>query len=233
MHKYMNCYFGKKMFRHARFKVAEQGAETGADLGADGGGAAETKTEKEDSKDPGSGEEPGKPSYDDLVEELARARTEVKQVQATRDKYKNSIDDLTRKNGELTKQVRERMTAEEQIDAAKKEAEEAREKELIEMRNKLTTIEATKRYMALEMDEKLAESTAKAETEGDKDTVHANIAKHIKAIKDAAYQQALKDRPDPKAGNGDADDKNASALAMAAAYAGRQNGVNMDILNQY
>lgn len=230
MHKYMNHYFGKKMFKHAHFKAADPGTESG---GANGGGSGASEPENEDGSESESGEEPDKPSYDDLVAELAKARTEAMQAQAARDKYKNSIDDLTRKNGELTKQVRNRMSAAEQIDAAKKEAEEARRKEFDEMKSELATIRATKRYMVLEMEENLATETAKAEISGDMETVISNIAKHIKTIKDTAYQKALKDRPDPKAGNGDANDENASALEMAAAYAGRQNGVNMDILNQY
>ena len=235
MYKRMNKNLEKTRFKYPM--NLQFFAETAGD-GGDGGSASgqnadATKNDGTDGNNPTNGTDDN-PSHDDLVAELARMRTEATQAQAERDRYKNSIDDLTKKNKELTAQVRATMTAEQQIDAAKKEAEEAKDKRLKEVEAELATIQATKRYMALEMGEQLAEDTAKAEIKGDMDTVHANIAKHIKAIKDTAYQQALKDRPDPRGGNGDPDkNKNASSMAQARAYAARKNGVNMDILNMY
>lgn len=179
----------------------------------------------------GDGEQQRKLSYEELIEKMAEFETRATNAEAEAKRQKALTDRASSEAANFKKQLVAKMTAEEQLDAAKKEAEEAREKEFNEMKNQLAVIEATKRYMTLKMDEKLAEETAKAEVAGDKETLHSNLAKHIKAIEDSSYQRALSDRPDPKAGNGDV--KNSSAKAFAAAYASRKNGVNMDILNQY
>ena len=50
--------------------------------------------------------------------------TQLAQANADKAKYKNSIDKLTKNNGDLTKQLREHMTAEEQLAQAQKEADE-------------------------------------------------------------------------------------------------------------
>lgn len=224
MYKHMNNHFGtSRIFSKALFKAPEGNVEVagsdGSDLGTGGGGSpvGEPENNPEESNDG--------PTVEELMAQLAAERAKSLRLQ-------NEKDTASSEAANFKKKLREKMTAEEQIDAAKKEADEAREKEFNKMKTELATIQATKRYMVLKMDEKFAEETAKAEISGDMETVVANIAKHIKAIEDTAYQKALSDRPDPKAGNGQVDE-NSSAMSMAAAYAGRQNGVNMDILNQY
>lgn len=222
MYKYMNNHFGtSRIFSKARFKAAEgevdiQGTDVN-DLGTGGGSSAEQDNKNLESDDG--------PTVEQLAAELVAEKAKSLKLQ-------NEKDAASSEAANYKKQLRAKMTAEEKISDAKREAEEAREKEFNRMRSELATMQATKRYMILKMDEKLAEETAKAEVSGDMETVVANIAKHIKAIEDTAYQKALADRPDPKAGNGESNG-NSSAIAMAAAYASRQNGVNMDILNKY
>ena len=174
-----------------------------------------------------------KPSYDELMEQLAQAQTQIAQANATSERYKNSINDLTKKNGELTKQVRERMTADEQADIAKKEADEAKDARIKELEEKMAVIDNTSFWggASIGMDETLAKSTAEAEALGDKEKFRANIVKHIKTIKENAVQQALKDRPDISAGNGDT--SNTVAEEKAKSLAKRQNGINQDILKNY
>ena len=82
------------------------------------------------------------------------------------------------------------------------------------------------------MDEELAKSTAEAEATGDKDKFRENIAKHIKSIKDSAYQQALKDRPDVSAGNGSGNN-GSLATELALKSAGRNNQADVNILKHY
>lgn len=181
--------------------------------------------------------EQDKLNHDDLVAELARMRAEATQAQADRDRYKNSIDDLTKKNKALTEQVRATMTAEQQIDAAKKEAEEAREKELNDIRTELATIRATKRYMTIKMDEKVAEETAKAEIAGDMEKVIANMATHINELEKKSAEDAinkfLADRPDIKAGNGNAE-KQSLAEEKAKEFVSRKpTTVNSDALKRF
>lgn len=220
----MNNHFGViRVFSKARFKSEgdiDNPSEDVNEVGAGGGGGSSSVE-----SDKGDSTSNDGPTVESLMAELAAEKAKNLKLQ-------NEKDTASSEAANYKKKLREKMTAEEQISDAKREAEEAREREFNKMQAELAAIKATKRYMILEMDEKLAEETAQAEISGDMETVVANIAKHIKAIKDTAYQKALSDRPDPKAGNGNADE-NSSAMAMAAAYAGRQSGVNMDILNQY
>lgn len=201
---------------------------------AGGSGSADGQGEDglvEGVKEEGSSE---KPSYEELLEKLAQSETKATQAAAEAEKWKAANDKSSSEAANYKKQLTAKMTAQEQFDAAKKEAEEAKDKKFAEMEEKLATIEATKRYMVLEMGEKMAEETAKAEISGDMDTVVSNIAKHIKAIKDTAYQQALKDRPDVKGGNGDADTKSPALLkAMELSGGKTSRTVNVDDLKAF
>ena len=193
----------------------------------------ETKTINQTAGEP-RGTEETKPSYEQLVEELARSRANEAKAVADSARFKNSIDDLTKKNGELTKQVRERMTAEEQEQIAKKEADEAKDARIAELEAR----EKIRDYTELLMDKDIgmAKKEAKELSEmlvkGDFEKSLEILGKHIKTIKEEAYQQAMSDRPPINAGNGDTD-KNAIANEKAIASAKRIGGVNEDILKNY
>lgn len=193
----------------------------------------ETKTINQPAGEP-RGTEETKPSYEQLVEELARSRANEAKAVADSARFKNSIDDLTKKNGELTKQVRERMTAEEQEQIAKKEADDAKDARIAELEAR----EKIRDYTELLMDKDIgmAKKEAKDLSEmlvnGDFEKSLEILGKHIKTIKDEAYQQAMSDRPPINAGNG-ASDKNAVANEKAIASAKRTGAANEDILKHY
>ena len=212
-----------RAMRRARFVVAPE-IDTGTggdplDVTGGGGGGAGSET-------PGA-EEEKKPTYDELVAQLAAER-------ADKERVKNQKDTASREAAEYKKKYREKMTAEEQEALEKKEADEAKDARIKELEEKMSVIDNTAFWggASIGMDEELAKATAEAEATGDKEKFRTNIAKHIKSIKDSAYQQALKDRPGIAAGNGDMD-KNALAIEKAKASAGRRSGVNEDILKHY
>lgn len=180
------------------------------------------------------GGDPAELTREELIEKLAAAETRATQAEADAKKLKNTIDKTSSEVSNLKKQLSAKMTAEEQLDAAKKEQEEAKDALIAEYQAKEKIRDCTEFLMDsnIGMDKKTAKEFAQKFVEGNFDDAMPILEKHIKSIKDDAYQQALSSRTEPKAGNGDVDD-NSSALAMAAAYASRKNGVNMDILNQY
>lgn len=192
----------------------------------------------DDSTNPDNGQVDGesekKPPYEELLEKLALAETKATQAAAEAEKWKTANDKSSSEAANYKKQLTAKMTAEEQLDAAKKEQEAAKDALIAEYQSKEKIRDCTEFLMDsnIGMDKKTAKEFAQKFVEGNFDDAMPILEKHIKAIKDTAYEQALADRPDPKAGNGEADE-NAAAMAMAAAYAGRQNGVNMDILNKY
>lgn len=211
-------------------KFAESGDGTG------NGEGAEHVQEK-----PGNGEgdngDSSKPSYEELLEKLAQSETRATQAAAEAERWKAANDKSSSEAANFKKKLTEKMTAEEQLDAAKKEAQEAMVKEMNDMRTELSTIRATKRYMTLEMNEEKAEETAKAEIAGDMEKVIANVASHIKEIKKAAAEEAinkfLAERPDIKAGNGDGE-KGSLAEEKAKEFAPRKaNVVSEDKLKKF
>ena len=225
--KYMNQ---SRVFGRARCKAmlpmnlqffAEGDGGAGGEAGADGGNAGTEPapgTEQEGEK---------KPSYDELLALLNAEK-------ADKERIKNLKDVASREAADFKKKYREKMTAEEQAALEKKEADEAKDARIKELEEKMAVIDNTSFWggKSIGMDEALAKSTAEAEATGDKEKFRENIAKHIKSIKDSAYQQALADRPEIAAGNGAAD-KNSAAKDMAVASAKRLGGVNEDIIKQY
>lgn len=120
-----------------------------------------------------SGEKSGK-TYEDALAEIAAAQAEVKKAKAER-------DSALKKSGELTKQLRAKMTEDEvkaEQDAEKEEERKAYVKELESYKAKN---EAFKRYTMLGMDSTLAEKAADAEIAGDMDAL-ADAFKQQKQI---------------------------------------------------
>lgn len=190
--------------------------------------------------DPGKaeGNEPSEPTREELLEKLAAAETRATQAEADAEKWKTANDKSSTEAANFKKQLTAKMTAEEQLDAAKKEAEEAKEKELNDIRKELSTIRATKRYMTLEMGEEKAEETAKAEIAGDMEKVTANIAAHIKEIKKVAAEDAInrfltEHHMDINAGSGDAE-KVSLAEEKAKEFAAKKSrAVNAEDLKRF
>lgn len=210
---------------------AESGTgDGGATSGQDGNPAGDTVNPE--------GNESSEPTREQLLEKLAAAETRATRAEADAEKWKTANDKSSTEAANFKKQLTAKMTAEEQLDAAKKEAEEAKEKELNDIRRELSTIRTTKRYMTLEMGEEKAEETAKAEISGDMEKVTANIAAHIKEIKKAAAEDAVnklltEHHMDIKAGSGDAD-KMSLAEEKAKEFAAKKSrAVNADDLKRF
>lgn len=227
MYKYMNNHFEvDRIFSKARFKVPN----TNADAGGAGDSSAGTGGGGEVSGDENEEEKLGEPTIEELMAQLATEQAKNLRLQ-------NERDTASKKAATYKKQLTAKMTAEEQLDEAKKEAEEAKERELNDIRAELSEIRATKRYMTLEMSEEKAEETAKAEIAGDMEKVIANIGIHIKELKKLAAEEALNkllaDRPDIKAGNGEGEGVSL-AEEKAKEFASRKPGnVNVDALKRF
>lgn len=222
----------KKLFKNQKIPMNLQlFAESGAGESANGGGG-ENATGNNSGQDESTHDK--KLSYEEILEKLAQAETKATNAAAEAERWKTANDKSSSEAANYKKQLTAKMTAEEQLDAAKKEQEAAKDALIAEYQTKEKVRDCTEFLMdsSIGMDKKTAKEFAQKFVEGDFDNAMPILEKHIKAIKDTAYQQALADRPDPKAGNGEPDTKS-SAIAMAAAYASRQNGVNMDILNKY
>lgn len=168
------------------------------------------------------------------VEELL---TKLAQKDADYAKLKNSFDTTSSELSTAKKQLKAKMTAEEQIEEEKRIADEAKDAEIKELKEKFRTMDYSKRYMGIGMDEKTAESLSELTGDlPDVDKFFSALDKFVKAkIKTAgenAVQELIKSNPDIKAGTGSTD-KNAWVGDVAKELAHQKTGVNTSNLERY
>ena len=170
------------------------------------------------------------PSVDELMAELAKERAE-------KAKLKNSFDTASSELAATKKQLRTKMTAEEQIEEEKRLADEAKDAKIQELESRFRTMDYSKRYMGIGMDEKTAESLSELTGElVDSDKFFSALGKFItesnKAAEENYRQELIKSNPDINAGSG-GDTKNSLAEERAVSIGKRTAGANEDILKFY
>lgn len=224
--KFMNNHYGQsQIFGRARCKMPmniQFFAESPGD-GGDGGDGGSDGGE-------GDGGENDTPTVEELMAQLAQER-------AVNAQNKAALDRALKEKGELTKNLRKRMTAEETANEEKRLADEAKDAEIKELKEKFRTMDYSKRYMGIGMDEKTAESLSELTGDlPDVDKFFSALDKFVKAkIKTAgenAVQELIKSNPDIKAGTGSAD-KNAWVGDVAKELAHQKTGVNTSNLERY
>lgn len=133
-------------------------------------------------------------TVDSLMAELATLKAENA-------KNKTALDKALHSNGELTKQLRAKMTASEQEAEAKREAEEAQAQRIKDLENYKLKSEARERYMTtIGMPADLAKEAAEAEVAGDMDALASIYKRHQDAALKAHEAEWLKSRPMPETG---------------------------------
>ena len=131
--------------------------------------------------------EPSK-SYEDALSEIAAAKAEAKKLKAERDA-------ALKKSGEISKQLRAKMSEDElkaEQDAQAKEEYEAHVKELEQYK---AENEALKRYRLQGMTDDLAAKAAKAEIEGDMDALADVQKQHTQSLIKAKEAEWKASRP--------------------------------------
>lgn len=187
--------------------------------------------------DSGTGSDDGNGSGSDVTPSVEELMTQLAQERATNAQNKAALDRALKEKGELTKNLRAKMTAEEQADEAKRLADEAKDAEIKELKDKFRMMDYSKRYMGIGMDEKTAESLSELTGDlADADKFFSALDKFVKAkIKTAgenAVQELIKSNPDIKAGSG-GDGKISLAEERAVALGKRTAEANADILKYY
>lgn len=224
--KFMNNHYGQsQIFGRARCKMPMNIQFFAEPSGGDGGGTGDGGEGGDN-----GGEHENTPSVEELLAQLAQER-------ATNAQNKAALDKALKEKGELTKNLRAKMSAEEQEAEAKKAADEAKDARIQELESKFRIMDYSKRYMGIGMDEKTAESLSELTGElSDADKFFSALDKFMKSkIKSAgedAIQELIKKNPEIKSGTGDSE-KNALAKEKAKEAAHRRAGANMDILKHY
>ena len=101
------------------------------------------------------------------------------------------------------KQLREKMSQDEQTAAQQAEEMASIKAELETLRQEKAITDMTKRWMGVGYSEELATATAKAMAEGEMDTVFKNHAKFLSDREKALKAELLKGTPTPPAGDGE------------------------------
>ena len=215
--KFMNNHHGKSIPMNLQM-FAETSTGEGDGIGSDG-----IATD-------GSGKQTESPSVEELLAQLAQER-------ATNAQNKAALDKALKEKGELTKNLRAKMSAEEQEAEAKKAADEAKDARIQELESKFRVMDYSKRYMGIGMDEKTAETLSELTGElSDADKFFSALDKFMKAkIKSAgedAIQELIKKNPEIKSGSGEAD-KNSWVSDMAKELAHQKSAANKNILERY
>lgn len=136
---------------------------------------------------------------------LESLMAEIATLKADNVKLKTTNDKLCQSEGELRKQLRAKMTAEEQANELEAQKKAEHEEYVSGLEKELATIKATARYIDMGFDPEKANETAVAELDGDKETVNANIkammAAQRKQMEKNIRDELMKDMPLPQSGN--------------------------------
>ena len=146
------------------------------------------------------------PNFDALPEEAKAAILGMEFADApdmSQFVAKSVFDKKASEAADLSKQLKSRMTQDEQAAAQQAEALASMQAELESLRADKAISEFTAQFLAIGYDEKLAKSTAAALHKGDMAAMFKNhaqfVAEHDKAMK----AELLKGTPTPPAGDGD------------------------------
>ena len=195
------------------------------------GEGSETLAEGSEGQGAETGAEDNGPTMEEVLAQLAEARAE----QA---KLKLASDKASKEAAGYKKQLQARMSAQEQEDAAKAEAEQAKDARIQELESKFRTMEYSKRYMGMGMDEKSAEAIAEITGElSDVEKFFSALGKFVQAAQkkaaDDAIQDIVKRVPEARAGNGDNGSSLAVQKAQELAKSQHFGAVNTDALKKF
>lgn len=143
---------------------------------------------------------------DDKPVTIEQLMARLAQEQAEKEKYKTSFDKASSEVSEYKKQLRAKQTAEEQVEAEKREQERVHNEYVAGLERTISITEGTNRYLDMGMDKEMARKTAEAEVdkpEGYADIVSSNIKKLMENKVKTAEAEWLASRPDVQAGNGE------------------------------
>ncbi len=146
------------------------------------------------------------PNFDALPEEAKAAILGMEFADApdmSQFVAKSTFDKKASEAAELSKQLKSRMTQDEQAAAQQAETMAALQAELESLRADKAISEYTAQFLAIGYEEKLAKNTAAALHEGDMAAMFKNHALFVAEREKTMKAELLKSTPTPPAGDGD------------------------------
>ena len=133
------------------------------------------------------------PNVDELMAQIA-------QLTSDRDKYKSANDKLSKSEAEMKRQLRAKLSAEEQQAEEMAEAQRLRDEEFEAMKAELNHNKAVNAYKVIS-DEKMVESLIEAVSDADHNAIATIMEKYANAKVKEAQAEWLKSRPQVNTGN--------------------------------
>lgn len=118
------------------------------------------------------------------------------------ERMKAAVSKANSEAADYKKQLKARMTEDEQKEAERAAKEAERDALLESLQKDKTVSETTAQLLGLGYEAGLANETAKAMAEGDTTKVFANQKKHLEAVEKKLRSDILKDTPKPETGKG-------------------------------
>lgn len=128
---------------------------------------------------------------------------------------KATFDKTASDLADAKKQLRDKMTTDEQAAKDAAEAQQKLQDDYNALLKKSTIAEHTAKYLALGYDEKLARATAEALFDGDMDKVFANQQAHNAAMEKKLRAEIMKDTPGPNGAGGGGNNEKSAAQSVA------------------
>ena len=133
----------------------------------------------------------------ELLKQIADLKAELNRNKKARDKALSEV-------GEYKKQLRAKMSADEQAEIERQEAEAERKAYVESLESYKKKSEATARYALQGMSQEMAKQAADAEIAGDMDLLADIQKKHTQQMIKSKEAEWLKSRPEINAGGGNA-----------------------------
>lgn len=153
------------------------------------------QTAEQENKDPEqtTEQENNSPTIEEVMAELAKERAE-------KEKNKVALDKALKETGELKKTLRQKMSAQEQEDEAKREQDEQHKAYVASLEEFKHKTEAKERYLMQGMCVEMAAKAAEAEVSGDMDGLATIQRQHTDSLIKAKEAEWKKSRPPVNAG---------------------------------
>lgn len=135
------------------------------------------------------------PDVGDLLKQIADLKVELNKSKKARDKALSET-------GEYKKQLRAKMSADEQAEEERRELEEQQKEYIASLEKFKAVAEATARYALQGMGSDMAKQAADAEISGDMDLLSDIQNKHFNQMLKAKEAEWLKSRPQVNVGGG-------------------------------
>ncbi len=140
---------------------------------------------------------------DDQTESLEVLKARIAALEVSNKKLKSQNDKMSAAEADRKRKEREQMTADQQAEIARLEAEEQQKQYVADLEKFQKKTLAKDRYLLQGMTPELAEKAAQAELDGDMDSLSVIQKQHSDSALKAARAEWMRSRPDVNAGTGE------------------------------